>query len=175
MKWREELSYLAERKPWKDVLVFFKKMIAENPDNVEVYVAAIYFLIDLLLEGPVEARINFVREADDIAREIKKFFDESHKQFNENAEYLFFVGNFMGLTDWYFGGDILELSRQMQKKAAEIEPDNILYKWADALSIDPKKETDLAIEILADSEKIKWLKSRGAAGEYMINMINREI
>jgi hypothetical protein len=172
--WREELSYLAERKPWRDSLVFLKNAVAENPASAEVYVGAIYFLIDLLLEGPVQGRIDFVREADEIAVEIKGFFDESHKQFSENAEYLFFVGYFMALTDWYFGGDILETSRQMRRKATEIDPDNMLYEWALLSSTDDLvRKNDLARKILSDSEKIDWLKLRGAAGDYMIEVLKQ--
>ena len=174
VKWREEFSYLKDRKSWDEVFNFLEKTSAENPDDVEVYIETICFLSDLLLE---DRGINFELEADKIAKTLKDIFDKSYKRFSENAEYLFFVGHFMALSDWLFGDDISEISHQMQKKAAELEPENILYKWGSKIAINPAlsgnrvSEASLAKQVLSDSEKMNWLKSKGMAGEWMIDIL----
>lgn len=168
MNWREELAYLRERKPWSEVLIFLEKTADENPDNVEVYVETIYFLLELLLE---DSGINFEVEGDKIADILKAFFEKSYKRFSENAEFLFFIGYFMALAEWYFGQNDLQLSKQMQKKAIEIEPENILYEWSYKFSTNDRSAYELSKQLLSDSEKMKWLEMKGVAGEYISNAI----
>jgi S-ribosylhomocysteine lyase LuxS involved in autoinducer biosynthesis len=168
MKWKEELESLEHRKLWSDAVVFIKKTTEKNRDDVEVYVRAIYLLLNLLLEEDYAAH-NL--EHDSLAKLLRQYFDDSYKRFRSSAEYLFFTGYFMGIAEWYFGQDTLDLSHQMLKKATELEPENALYEWAYKFALGDELAGYLSKKIIADSEKMKWLESKGSPGEYIINVI----
>lgn len=172
MNWKEELRDLREKKLWKEVTIFLGKIVKDNPDNVEVYIEAIYTLLDILLEEDWNSP-NF--EHDKIAKTLKDLFDESYKKFSRNAEYLFFIGYFMALAVWYFGQEDLELSYQMLKAATKIEPNNNLYEWAYKFSTNDASAGRLSEKLILDAEKMKWLESKGNVGEYMIGTIRYSI
>lgn len=164
MESQDDAMNLRKTRPWEEVLSSLKKTADNSPDSPRPHIEAICFLVDLLLEGPSEGRIDFVRDADEVASEIKSFFDFSRERFGRNAEYLFFVGYLISLTDWYFDEDTLETARQMEKSASELEPENDLYRWGYLMSIRDRSAENLAARILSQPERIKWLESKGCAG-----------
>lgn len=168
MHWKEELESLERRKHWSDAVVFINKTTAKNRDNVEVHVRAIYLLLNLLLEEDYAA---YNLEHNSLAKLLKQYFDETYERFSNNAEYLFFIGYFMGIAEWYFGQDTLDLSHQMLKKATELKPENALYEWGYKFALGDELAGYLATKLIADSETIKWLESKGSPGEYIINVI----
>lgn len=168
MEWKEELKLLESNKYWDDAVVLIKRAAERNPDDVEVCTRAIYLLVNLLLE---EDFVAHNLEHDSLARMLKQYFDYSHKRFGDNAEYLFFTGYFMGLAEWYFGQDTLDLSHQMLKKATEIEPENTLYEWAYKFVLGDESAGLLAKKLISDAEKMKWLESKGSPGEYLVFVV----
>ena len=109
-----------------------------------------------------------------MANLLKKYFDESYSKFSEVPEYLFFVGYFMGLADWYFGQHDFELADQMKKKASDLEPDNMLYEWSWRFVKDDPLAKRCAEQLLKhDTKRIEWLKSKGAPGTYILDVIKR--
>lgn len=168
MDWKAELKLLESDKRWDDAVVLIKRTTASNPDDVEVYIRAIYLLLNLLLEEDYAAH-NL--EHDSLARMLKQYFDYSYKRFGDNAEYLFFIGYFMGLAEWYFGQNTLELPYRMLKKAMEIQPENTLYEWAYKFVSGDEGAGLLSKKLVSDVEKMEWLESKGSPGEYIVFIV----
>lgn len=171
IKWSDELIYAQQMKSWEELHGILEESLLKDPNNAWKYVEVIYFLLDILLYGNCKS----MSDHDKIAEILKEFFERSYKKFSENAEYLFFVGYFMALAVWYFGQDNLNLSHKMLKKATEIEPQNKLFEWAYKFSTNHSSTKEVVKQLLLDSKNMKWLKSKGQAGEYMIDAINNYI
>ena len=163
MDW-QQLEILERNKAWPDAVGFVKDAIAANPQDAEGYVRAIYLLLNLVLE---EDYAGCGLNHDDLADMLKNYFDSSYERFSDNGEYLFFVGYFMGLAEWYFGQEDLDLSRQMLKRAVQIEPQNRLYEWALRFVTADEAANDLSRQLLSDERTMKWLESKGGPGAYM--------
>lgn len=168
MDWKKELESLERDKRWADAIALLKEAIAQHPDNGEPYVRAIYLLLNLLLEEDYAAA-NL--EHDNLAAMLTQYFDSTLKKFKDDAESLFFIGYFVGLAEWYFGQEDLDLSHQMLKKATEIEPQNLLYQWAYKFAIGDKSAAQLCEALVSSTEIMTWLKSKGSPGRYMIGII----
>jgi len=168
MNWQKELESLEAAKRWGDAVTFLQESIALYPDDVELYVKGIYLLLNLLLEEDYSA-CNL--EHDNLAALLKKYFDDSYEKFKGNAEYLFFVGYFSGLAEWYFGQEDLSLSHQMLKKATEIEPDNPLYHWAYKFVIGDEEARELCKQSASNMASMSWLESKGSPGQYLTGII----
>ena len=119
MSWKKELDGLEARKQWPAAITFLRKALVLYPNDADLYIRAIYLLLNLLLE---EDYTSFNLDHDDLAAMLKRCFDDSYKKFPGNPKYLFFVGYFSGLAEWYFGQDNSGLGQQMLKKAVESNP-----------------------------------------------------
>lgn len=165
MEWKKELKFLEDNKSWGDAVIFIERATERNPGDVEVYIRAIYLLLNLLLE---EDYATHNLEHDRLAMMLKQDFDYSYGKFNGNAEYLFFIGYFMGLAEWYFGQNTLDFSHRMLKRAMEIQPENTLYEWAYKFVSGDESAGHISKKLVSDAEKMHWLKSKGNPGEYMM-------
>lgn len=169
MNWREQLENYEHEKSWESAIELMGKIIKENPSSAEAYVRTMYLLLNILLEEdyPVEKH-------DSMANLLRNYFDESYPRFSDNAEYLFFMGYFISLAEWHFGQDDLTLADQMKEKASALEPDNILYEWSWRFSqSDPLAGYFVEQLLKYDVPKIEWLKSKGAPGAYILDVIDR--
>lgn len=179
MEWKNELHEIEkkigfhEKCNWLDISDQIRKITSNNTNNVQVYIRAIYLLHHILLEEP---HTSF--EENKLTILLKKIYIHSSNLFSENAEYLFFIGKILYIAEWYFGlNDDLKdihdrLAFKMQRKAFEKEPNNKLYEWAYKFSLNDKSTNVLAAQILSnEKEKIKWLKSIGFPGEYIIQCL----
>lgn len=171
MYWKDEISEierdfgLHKEKDWKPGIALVNELLTQYPDNVELSIRAIYLLHNILLEEEYPNE-----DQDGMIDMLKKWFSESKKNFSENAEYLFFIGKILHIAEWYFGLKNNRLALRFQKKAMEKEPGNLLYEWAYRLSCTGDViEGYLAHQLITnDKDKIKWLKSKGFPGEYML-------
>ena len=77
----------------------------------------------------------------------------------------------MGLAEWYFGQETLNLSHQMLQKATKLEPENPLNEWAYKFVLGDQRAGSLCEKIISNSEKIRWLESKGSPGKYIINVL----
>lgn len=175
MNWKEHLIELEHKKDYKLAAEFIQNVIKENPDNIEAYIRAIYLIHNILVEEDYP-----VSEQDSLANLLKLYFDTSYQKFSDNAEYLFFVGKILYIAEWYFGLDDdfkpteEKQAFQMQKKAHELERNNILYEWAWRFSLGDKSASTLAEQILTqDTTKSEWLKSKGLPGEYILETLEQ--
>jgi hypothetical protein len=168
MTWKEQLLNLERTNDWKNTIKFLEQEIRTDLNNVEIYVRVLFLLLDFLVEGK-HSQEEYIYAA----AKLKKYFEESYKRFYNNAEYLFFLGYFIVIAEWYFGIDDVTIAYDMRKKAMELEPDNILYEWSYRFS-DPENQQAiyLAKQLLNhEKSKIKWLQSKGKVGEYILGMI----
>lgn len=168
VNWKEELESLEDSRRWKDAVATVQNVIDQHPQDPEAYVRAIYLLLNLLLE---EDYASHGFDDETLAGMLKRYFDQSFQQFGNNAEYLFFTGYFMGLAEWYFGQETLDLSHQMLEKATQLEPENPLYEWAYRFVLGDERSWSLCEKLISDSNRIKWLDSRGSPGKYIINVL----
>ncbi|MCB9082403.1 MAG: hypothetical protein H6555_11910 [Lewinellaceae bacterium] len=175
MNWKEQLEKHEHSKDWESAIELMQKTISDNPNDVEVYVRVIYLLHNILVEEDYPES-----DHDHIAGLLKQYFNESYKRFSDNAEYLFFIGKILYIAEWYFGIDddfnpVEEKQAfQMQKKAFEKEPGNVLFEWAYRFSLDDKLAGYLAEQILLhDNGKVEWLRSKGFPGRYILESLER--
>ena len=171
MYWKEQLSEVEchfghhEKRDWKPDIKLVKDLVEKYPHDVEVYIRVIYLIHNILVEEDYPHT-----EHDEMAGLLKQYFDRSYNQFSENAEYLFFIGKILHIAEWYFGLDDNKLAVEMQKKAMDKEPGNLLYEWAYRLSCSGDiVEGYLSNQLIEyEKEKVNWLKSKGFPGSYVL-------
>ena len=164
LKIEEEFGFHKE-KNWKPVIDSVNKLLTEYPDDVELYIRAIYLLHNILVEEEYPNE-----EQNKMTHLLQKWFNQSKEKFSENAAYLFFIGKILHIAEWYFGLEDTELALEFQKKAMQKEPDNLLYEWAYLFS-HPKNALAgyIAHKIIEyDKGKVSWLKSKGFPGAYAL-------
>lgn len=167
MDWKKYLETLENDKDWLAAIDLVQQVIENNPSDKEAYIRGIYLLLNILLEE------DYPEDRHDMmASLLKKYFEESYTKFSNDAEYLFFIGYFIELADWYFGEDKLELAGEMTKKAYDLDSENLLYEWSWRFSKrDPLAEKLSEKLFTLDKSRIDWLKSKGAPGHYLLNVI----
>jgi hypothetical protein len=171
MNWKEQLSEVEkhfgchEKRDWKPAIEIVKKIVKKYPYNVEVYIRTIYLIHNILVEEEYQND-----EHDKMADLLKKYFETSYRLFSENSEYLFFIGKILHIAEWYFGLDNDKLAIEMQKRAMEQEPGNLLYEWAYRLSCSGDiVEGYIANQLIEhEKEKVEWLKDKGFPGSYIL-------
>jgi len=179
MKWKDDFDKIEQtfghhkKKNWNEDLKLVRDYLIDFPMDIALHIRSLYLLHNILVE-----EICSDDEHDAIAKLLKETFTNSTVKFSNNPEYLFFIGKLLYVSEWYFGlGDdekpIEErLAFQMQKKAFEKEPDNLLYEWSFLFSKNEKYAYDLSKTILHNSsEELKWLRTWGFPGKYMIDSI----
>jgi tetratricopeptide (TPR) repeat protein len=170
MSWKQELERSEKNKEWLEAIRLLDDVIKESPDEVEPYVRVIYLVHNLLLEEDYESHgLNH----DYLARLLLNYFQVSFDKFENNPEYLFFVGIILHIAEWYFGQDDAELALLLQKKAVQLEPKNTLYDFSYSFSISKKaKAEELAKQLTTDGSTLEWLKSKGFPGQYVLRIID---
>jgi len=169
MNWREQLEIYEHNKDWKSAIKHLQKVIQNYQHDPEAYIRVIYLLLNILLEEDYPPE-----EHDTIENLLRHYFDESRSKFSDNAEYLFFIGYFISIAEWYFGQDDLSLADQMKEKAHSLEPENILYEWSWRFSKSDPVAGYFAEQLIKNEDpKIGWLKTKGAPGAYILDVIDR--
>lgn len=167
MNWQEQLSKLEQDKNWKSAIALMQETINQNSNSMDAYLSMNYLLMNLLVEEQYDPN-----DHDYYAGLLKKYFIESYSKFSNNPEYLFYIGQIACMSEWYFDIDIEE-AQSMMKKASEIKPDNILYKWANYSDLDMRESSNkekmilYAKKTLSESGVKRDLKSKGALGKYL--------
>lgn len=176
MSWRKQLETLEHAKKWDDAIAFLDETIDNNPNNMDAYIAMNYLLANLITEEDYDrSKLNGRSKSDDYVALSHYYFDESYERFFDNPEYLFFISITTTIADWYM--DIgIERIRAMSKKASVLEPDNLLYLWGRYSSLDATNAENLiamdyyAQKAFEDPASIEFLKSKGAVGEYILDV-----
>ena len=173
MDWKEQLAILEHTKQWDNAIDFMKIVVKDNPDDIDAYLFMNYLLINLL----VEEEYNFAKNHDYYAQLAKHYFDESNAKFSENPAYLYYSARMAVMSPWYFNIDSNDIENMMQK-AMKLAPDNLVYKWRyyfdleDNYSQNKDEIVTYSKLILSEDSLIqKELKTKGALGEYILNMM----
>ena len=170
MNWKEELDEFETNKQWAKAIDLLKNKIDESPDEAEPFVRLIYLLHNLLLEEDYAGQ-GF--NHDDLSNLLLNYFETSFRKFKDDPEYLFFVGIIMHIAEWYFGQKDVSLALQLQKKATDLEPENILYEFSYKFSTSDKPGSKkLAQELQRRGTELTWLKSKGFPGSYALEIVN---
>ncbi len=171
MNWKEQLSKLEQSKDWKSAIALMQETINQNSNSIDAYLSMNYLLMNLL----VEEQYDF-NDHDYYAELLKKYFIESYVKFSNNPEYLFYIGQIARISEWYYDIEIEE-ALDMMKRASELEPNNILYNWANFSSLDmrdsqnKRKMISYAKQVLSEPKIKEKLIHKGALGNYLLNSL----
>lgn len=130
MNWRQLLLRSEQNKDWKSAITLMRNIINKDNTNIDAYLRINYLLMNIL----VEEHCNLSKH-DYYAGLLNMYFIESYSKFSNNPEYLFFMGKIACMSEWYVGISIEE-AQNMMKKARKLEPNNVLYEWADYSDLD---------------------------------------
>lgn len=167
MNWKEQLSKLEQSKDWQSAIALMQETINQNSNSIDAHLSMSYLLMNLLVEEQYDPN-----DHDYYAALLKKYFIESYAKFSNNPEYLFYIGQIACISEWYFDIEIEE-AQSMMKKASELKPDNMLYKWANYSGFDTRNQAKkeklilYAKQALSEPEVERELKSKGALGKYL--------
>lgn len=151
MNWKKTLNELIKNENWEAALTFTRNAIAENSNDVELIIQGIYLCHTLLLEVICDSL-----DLEKVESDLQKYFRLGNSKFFDYPEYLFFVGRLLFIGEWLFGvNDDFKpmeerLAFQMEKKAHQLEPNNVLYKWGYIFLIDVKLASSIAKGIITD-------------------------
>lgn len=176
MSWQKQLETLEHAKQWDDAIAFLDGIIDNDQDDMDAYIAMNYLLANLITEEDYDrSKLDGRSKSDDYIALSHYYFDESYAKFSDNPEYLFFTAKTIRMADWYM--DIgKERIRAMSKKASVLEPDNLLYLWGRYSSLDATNAENLTLmdyyaqKAFEDSASVEFLKSKGAVGEYILEV-----
>jgi hypothetical protein len=171
MNWKEQLSKFEQVKDWKSAIALMEETI-DNNMSIDAYLSMNYLLMNLLVEEKYDSD-----DQNYYAGLLKKYFIESYAKFSNKAEFLFYIGHIACMSEWYFDIEIEE-AQSMIKKALELQPNKILYKWAEYSDLDMRESKNqnnmigYAKEALSNKEVQEELKSKGALGKYLLDLLN---
>lgn len=168
VNWKIHLRGLELNKQWDQAIEFMQIIIGANPDDMHAYIYMNFLLMNLLVEEDYdESRYDYYTKL------TKKYFDESYVKFFNYAEYLFCTGITAVMSEWYFGLDA-DGYQTMLARAAELEPDNMLYKRGYYIHLDRNIVSQLTeakyyahLILQNNSTLTRQLKSYGALSEYL--------
>jgi hypothetical protein len=174
--WKKQLRLLEQNKQWDEAIALLEEVLAGNSDDLDAYICLNYLLINVLIEEDFDdAKHDFY------ARTAKQTFVDSCHKFHNNAEYLFFTAITCYIAEYYYDIDYAQV-QWMIKRALELEPENILYKWGYYLYLHQndrehgKKGLPYAHVILdKDSQMHKYLESKGAIGFYILDIMQNSM
>lgn len=172
MAWRIELAKLEHKKDWDNAIAYMIHIVSENKNNMDVYVAMIYLLMNLLVEEEYDTTRH-----DYYAQLLKQYFDESYAKFSNDPAYLFYVGRIACMSEWYLG-ITLDDTEKMLNRAMILDPANPIYQWTRYADM-TKNYVENRDQIIAYSALIlqdnspleKELRAKGALGEYIWSMM----
>lgn len=171
MNWKKHLLKFEQSKNWKSAISLLQETISKNSHDVDAYLSINYLLMNLL----VEERYN-PNDHNYYAGLLKLYFIESYAKFFNNPKYLFYIGQIACISEWYYDIEIEE-AHSMMKKALELEPDNILYKWANFNNLDMRESQNkekmilFARQALSEPKVKEELNTIGALGKYLLNSL----
>jgi len=154
----------------RDDIERLKNTIKDNTITLDNYVQVIFLLLLFLVDCH-----HSKEEHNKASHQLISYFKEAKKEYSENAEFLFFLGYFIPIAEWYFGVDDVSLAYQMREQAMLKSPGNILYEWAYYFS-DPNNEQAgiLSKKLLTQPDLgLNWLEEKGMPGRYIIGMIEK--
>ncbi len=178
MVWKTKFEEYEKSKNWQGVLQLLERITEKDQDFVEAHVRLIYLLLSIIteLEYPtIEPNKCPIENHATLVSLLKYYFDLSYQKFSCNPEFLFFMGAKMCYAEPHVNVD-RNFAIDMQKRASELEPTNILYRWSYLTHILPHKNKKVALELTRymceDSSKEKeWLLTKGQPGKEILDCL----
>lgn len=171
MSWQEQLKTYENHKDWDAAIGLLQQVISSDQNDLDAYLSMNYLLMNLLVEEDYDKQ-----KHDYYVGLLRKYFLESNTFFSTDSEYLFYTGITAFISEWYY--DItIEEAKAMIDKAFDMEPDNKLYEWGHYAYIDMSNPDTMAKslvcgkEVLANPSLVQKLKSKGALGNYILEII----
>lgn len=167
MTWKKKLKMLEQNKKWNDAIKLMNDTIKETPDNIEIYIYFLFFFMNISFVDGIEKYAEYYSKC------AKECFQQSYLKFQDVPEYLFFAGIAVIFGGWLFNIDY-EYARKMLDKAAELEPNNILYQWTTISDMqDSEKAYAYARMILNNKQQYikKCFKFKGKPKKQVLGLI----
>jgi hypothetical protein len=171
MDWRQKLEIYESAEEWQSAVEHMNNVLSKHDEDAEAWVRMLYLLHNIALEHRPSIGTTFVERCE---KQLLDLFNSSRDKFANNSEYLFFMGVIGRIAEWLFGEKEMDFALIMSQKAADLEPENMLYRWA---ILDPNKNkeecefnVDLARQILDNSPEKKWLEQKGFPGRYVLDV-----
>ena len=168
--WQSELVSAIDKKDWVEAIRLIDNESSTTPGNLTIDINAIYTFHHVLLEGDPQS---LGLDVERLQMRLLSLYNDSNSRYGEVAEYLFFVGVISQVAEWLFGEISAESGRLRVKKAADLEPSNILYAWGVLYS----RALDVSLfstsRLIVDSQHdvFDWLDSYAFAGAYIKDRI----
>lgn len=161
---------LEKYRQWDAAIEFMKKVLQENPDNMDAYIFMNYLIMNMLVEEYYDKSKLKTYET-----LLKWYFDASYAKFFENPMYLYLTGKTAVMSEWFFGINV-EDYENMIAKAHYLEPHNPLYNEAyywDLAKHDPPNAELIEYVTMVTTPNCpveQQLKDKGAVGEYILGL-----
>ncbi len=137
---------------------------SDEPNKKKVYIHGIYLIYRILRDGNDTMSIE---DYSNLEEKYKNWFDFSFLSYNNDAEYLFFVGHLLDFLEYYVGYPKKGTSKKMVKKAFHLDKENLLYKWSFYLLRGWYKKSDKIAKMIAvyNIQILNSLEQEGLPGQ----------
>jgi len=138
--------------------------------SARIAICVMFFYLNVLLYAQYSNDDEYFQTEE----RLRNVYNASNIRFGDIPEYLFFAGYLSAVSYWLFGEDSAEPSRNKVGRALKLRPFNVVYKWAADFMITNIDHSSIAQRVIENPDIIQWLRSFGAAGEYIIGIISED-
>ena len=169
----KEADKLEQKELFEQEITLLDDFLCKNKEKdssllTDLYIRLLYVLVHIVIDGIKMQHLGF----NDRSKMFNTHFSKSFKLYEENAEYLFYIGNLLYMSEVYVYYDVKQIE-QILNLAYTLD-NSILYKWG-AINSKPRHRKDnrrLAQEILLKHDDVLInLRKKGIPGRYIINQL----
>jgi hypothetical protein len=141
-----------------------------SEDDIELYLRAMFVLLDRIVEGSFPEEMRMVWEG-----ELRQMFDESCSHYSNSALFLGFAGAMITRGESHFDRSF-EDGIKMIKRAADLEPDNSFFRSLYWVFADQRTDVNFDEKFRAlktfftQSSNQEDLENRGILGRYFLGI-----
>ena len=160
----DKIFELEEENKFEEVFELYQTLYSENESDYEIWKNFHFFLWN----GIEDSTTKF-NERIEVNKLLQKMFDEGKNNFSELADFNFIAGYTVSIFPYEYGDyyDLEFEANQMLKKAAEIEPENLIYKLVYFGSIsNVDKEEYRKLEIESSPKVLETFSGKGILNKY---------
>ena len=169
----KEADRLEQKELFEQEITLLNDFLCKNKGKdssllTDLYIRLLYILVHIVIDGIKMRHYDF----NDRSKMFNTHFSKSFKLYEENAEYLFYIGNLLYMSEDYVYYDVKQIE-QILNLAYTLD-NSILYKWGELNSKSKLRESSrlLAQEILLMHDDVLInLKKKGLAGKYILNQL----
>jgi len=170
----KEIFELESVEKYNEAYSLYQKLISENNSDFEIWKYYFFFLWSMLED------VNglFTKEID-INTELETELKNGLNKYSKLAEFNFIVGYTISIFPYEFG-DYEELdkkSREMLKKASELEPNNAIYRmiYLGSQEYNKKRQFNYEKACTESQSRVKTeYNGKGLLNDYFKQVLNRD-